>query len=146
MIVGLRGIRSRRVVDSPCPSSPSSGQLERPHESFNFKPIGLMRSPLQKNGSPRQGNLAHVRGVIRCTSFAGNNEEHAFADLEGFSHVWLVWVFHENRGGDILRNKIRPPKIEGKKSLFATRTPHRPNPIGLSLVRLEKVTTRECVQ
>ncbi len=118
-----------------------SPQLSAPlvDGAFTFSPIGFMRSPLQKNGSPRQGNLANVRGVIRVSSHTGNNEEHALQDLAGFSHVWLVFVFHENRGGDVLRNKIRPPKIEGKKSIFATRTPHRPNPIGLSLVKLEKV-------
>lgn len=107
---------------------------------FVFNPIGYIRSPLCKNGSPRQGSLAgSVRGVLRVSSGTGNNEEHALEGLEGFSHVWLIFVFHKNRGADILRNKVRPPKIDGKKGLFATRTPHRPNPIGLTLARLDRV-------
>ncbi len=94
-----RAIRLKRNDDSiVCP----------PHfDQFVFKPIGQMRSPLQKNGSPRQGNLASVRGVLRVSSGTGNNEEHALEDLREFSHVWIVWVFHQNRGGDMLRNKVR---------------------------------------
>ena len=108
--------------------------------------IGYMRSPLAKNGSPRQGNLGSVRGVVHISSGTGNNEEHALEGLEAFSHVWLVFVFHKNRGGNVLRNKIRPPKIEGKKGLFATRTPHRPNPIGLTLAKIDRIEgTKLCV-
>ena len=108
-------------------------------DSFAMRPIGFMRSPLAKNGSPRQGNLGQVRGVMTVSSGTGNNEEHALEGLDGFSHVWLVFVFHKNRGGELLRNKIRPPKIEGKKGIFATRTPHRPNPIGLTLARIDAI-------
>merc|ERR1711916_168765 len=108
---------------------------------FVMNPIGYLRSPLSKNGSPRQGNLGAVRGVLNVSSGTGNNEEHALEGLEDFSHVWLIFVFHKNRGADLLRNKIRPPKLKegSKKGLFATRTPHRPNPIGLTLAKIERI-------
>lgn len=107
---------------------------------FLFHQIGVLRSPLCKNGSPRQGVLVgNVRGILKVSSGVGNNEEHALEGLEGFSHVWLIFVFHKNRGKEFVRNKVRPPKIEGKKGLFATRTPHRPNPIGLTLCKLDRV-------
>lgn len=72
---------------------------EQVPSSFTFKPIGYMKSPLCKNGSPRQGALVgNVRGKICLSSFTGNNEEHAVEDLKHFSHVWIIFVFHKNRG------------------------------------------------
>lgn len=62
--------------------------------------------------------------------------------LAEFSHVWLVFVFHMNTA---VRNqeqhpKIRPPRLGGEKvGIFATRTPHRPNPIGLTVAKIEKI-------
>ncbi len=53
--------------------------------------------------------------------------------------MWLIFVFHQNRGAHLLRNKVRPPKVGDKKGLFATRTPHRPNPIGLTLCKLDGI-------
>lgn len=107
---------------------------------FVFNPIGFMESPLRKNGSPRQGALAgNVRGRLTVSSGTGNNEFMALDGLESFSHVWLVFVFHRNRGAEKLRNKVQPPKVADKKGLFATRTPHRPNPIGLTLCRLDGI-------
>lgn len=107
---------------------------------FSFTPIGYMQSPLRKNGSPRQGQLAgDVRGRLRVSSGTGNNEAHALEGLAGFTHVWLVFVFHRNRGAHLLRNKVQAPKVADKKGLFATRSPHRPNPIGLTLCRLDGI-------
>ncbi len=74
-----------------------------------------MESPLRKNGSPRQGALAGpVRGRLRVSSGTGNNEHMALEGLEGFSHVWLIFVFHRNRGG--VRNKVQPPKVADRKA------------------------------
>ena len=100
----VRWIRLLRRTEDECSSDDFT--------KFSMRPIGVMRSPLQKNGAPRQGNLAQVRGVLRVSSGVGNNEEHALEDLHGFSHVWILWVFHQNRGAEMLRNKVRPPKVE----------------------------------
>jgi len=60
--------------------------------------------------------------------------------LEGYSHVWVIFGFHLNQGSRF-HAKVHPPRLEGESiGLFATRTPHRPNPLGLSLVKIKKVT------
>jgi tRNA-Thr(GGU) m(6)t(6)A37 methyltransferase TsaA len=64
--------------------------------------------------------------------------------LSDFSHVWLVFVFHANNDsedvGTHTKAKIRPPRLLGKKlGMFATRTPHRVNPIGLTVCRLDRI-------
>ena len=67
------------------------------------------------------------------------NLSDALVGLEGFSHIWIIFVFHQNTNKGI-KTKVHPPRMEGEKiGLYATRTPHRPNPIGLSVVRLEKI-------
>ncbi len=59
--------------------------------------------------------------------------------LSEFSHVWLIFVFHKNANKRV-HAKVHPPRLDGDKiGVFATRSPHRPNPIGLSVVKLEKI-------
>lgn len=104
-----------------------------------MEPIGFIESCFKdKFGTPRQPGLvknAWARLKIR----ADLQPEEALQGLEGFSHVWLVWVFHQNKVSRY-HAKVHPPRMGGKSiGLFATRTPHRPNPIGLSLVELIKV-------
>src|SRR5690606_33996093 len=61
-----------------------------------------------------------------------------------FSHIWLIFVFHQN-SGPFHQGKIHPPRLNGEKvGVFATRSPHRPNNIGLSLVELISVNEKEC--
>lgn len=92
-----------------------------------------------KFGVPRQSGLvpgARARLVFE-PSFRNPD---AVRGLEGFSHVWLIWVFSENlREGWSFT--VRPPRLGGnvRMGVFATRAPFRPNPIGLSAVRLERV-------
>lgn len=64
----------------------------------------------------------------------------ALRGLEGFSHIWLIWDFSEVKG-DEWHPTVRPPRLGGNKRLgvFATRSPFRPNPIGLSCVKLEEI-------
>ncbi|MGE5085955.1 MAG: tRNA (N6-threonylcarbamoyladenosine(37)-N6)-methyltransferase TrmO [Bacillota bacterium] len=104
-----------------------------------MEPIGYIESCFKdKFGTPRQPGLvknAWARLKIR----AELQPEEALQGLEGFSHVWLIWVFHQNKVSRY-HAKVHPPRLGGKSiGLFATRTPHRPNPIGLSLVELIKV-------
>ena len=61
--------------------------------------------------------------------------ESGLADIEGFSHLYVIWVFHQARGAELV---ARPPADDRPHGVFATRSPMRPNPIGLTLVRLLK--------
>jgi tRNA-Thr(GGU) m(6)t(6)A37 methyltransferase TsaA len=106
---------------------------------YEFEPIGVIETPFKERfGTPRQPSLVPSSwGILRLRD--GLNLYGCLEGLEGFSHVWLVFVFHENTN-KMVRGKIHPPRLEGEKiGLFATRTPHRPNPIGLSAVKIEKV-------
>lgn len=92
-----------------------------------------------KFGVPRQSGL--VPGArARLVFEPPFRSPDAVRGLEGFSHVWLIWVFSENlREG--WSPTVRPPRLGGnvRMGVFATRAPFRPNPIGLSAVRLERV-------
>jgi tRNA-Thr(GGU) m(6)t(6)A37 methyltransferase TsaA len=91
-----------------------------------------------KFGTPRQPGLA-PSSWARLRLAKEWQPELALQGLEGFSHVWIIFLFHQNTN---LRYhaKVHPPRMGGKQiGVFATRSPHRPNPIGLSLVKLEKI-------
>jgi len=62
--------------------------------------------------------------------------EHALHDLESFSHVWVLFWFHLNEGW---RAKVLPPRSEKRRGVFATRSPYRPNPLGMSVLRLSRI-------
>ncbi len=92
-----------------------------------------------KFGIPRQsGIIASLQGKIVFEPEYRNAE--AVRGLEDFSHIWLLWEFSE-AVRDNWSPTVRPPRLGGnvRKGVFATRSPFRPNPIGLSSVRLEKV-------
>lgn len=99
-------------------------------------PIGIVRSCFkEKFGIPRQPGLApSSRGqVIMLPPF---DQEDAFIGLDGVSHIWLQFLFHQNAQRH-WRAKVRPPRLGGNRSVgvFATRSPFRPNGLGLSVVR-----------
>jgi tRNA-Thr(GGU) m(6)t(6)A37 methyltransferase TsaA len=110
---------------------------------LTLKPIGLIESPYkQKFGTPRQSGLVpEARGKIRL-----NPDFCPPGCLEGvsqFSHLWVIFQFHKNTN-ETVSGKVKPPRLNGEKmGLFATRTPHRPNPIGLSVVKVEGVDEEE---
>jgi tRNA (adenine37-N6)-methyltransferase len=84
---------------------------------------------------PRQPGLAAgTAGKIEL--LPGHNFTQALEELEGFDKIWLLFWFHRNEGW---KPKVMPPRGEKKRGLFATRSPHRPNPIGLSCVTLKKI-------
>ena len=111
--------------------------------SLNLPIIGYMRSPYQeKFGIPRQPNLVDVESYIEMTG--PYNDLNAFVGIEAFSHLWLVWEFHDNKNqqdSTKFRPQIRPPRLGGNQKIgvFASRSMYRPSPIGLSVVRLKKV-------
>ncbi len=92
-----------------------------------------------KFGLPRQSGLVEeIEGKIVFEKEYRSPE--AFRGLEEFSHIWLLWEFSESKR-DEWSPTVRPPLLGGNKrvGVFATRSPFRPNPIGLSCVRLEKI-------
>ncbi|MBI4347146.1 MAG: tRNA (N6-threonylcarbamoyladenosine(37)-N6)-methyltransferase TrmO [Elusimicrobia bacterium] len=106
---------------------------------MNVRPIGILRSCFkEKFGTPRQPHVAP--GAMATLTIAGDHKpEQSLAGLDGFSHVWLVSWFHLNTNKRPLP-KVHPPRLRGGTvGLFASRSPHRPNPIGLSLARLVRV-------
>lgn len=110
------------------------------YKTFEMKEIGHIKSDFpEKFGIPRQSGLVEnlKAQIIFEPEFSDYN---AFKGLEGFSHIWILWEFSK-----ALRENwsptVRPPRLGGNKHMgvFATRSPFRPNPIGLSCVRLEKI-------
>ncbi len=100
------------------------------------RPIGVVRSPfLERAQAPRQTSAARdVQGRIEL--IAENGFEHALEDLELWPYLWVIFWFHQNQGW---KPKVLPPRSERRRGVFATRSPHRPNPLGLSVVKLERV-------
>lgn len=100
-------------------------------------PIAIFHSPLKdKFGLPRQAGLSpSLKGSVEL--LPPYNAPDATRGLEGFDRIWLIWGF--NSRSDKLT--VRPPRLGGNERLgvFATRSPFRPNPLGLSCVKLEKV-------
>lgn len=108
--------------------------------SYQVSPIGYVRSCFkEKFAIPRQPQLAPAaRGVLElCAPF---DQGDALQGLEQVSHVWLLFLFHQALE-DKPRLKVRPPRLGGNRAIgvFATRATHRPNGIGQSVVKLEKV-------
>jgi len=104
-----------------------------------FAPIGFIESCFKERfGTPRQPGLVPSSwGRLQLLPELNLND--ALEGLDGFSHVWLIFVFHQNMNKGV-NAKVQPPRLEGGKTgLFSTRTPHRPNPIGLSVVKLDRV-------
>ncbi len=109
-------------------------------QSYSVSPIGFVRSCFkEKFAIPRQPQLAPAaRGVLELIPPFDRGE--AVQGLEQVSHVWLLFLFHAALE-DKPRLKVRPPRLGGNQSMgvFATRATHRPNGIGQSVVKLEKV-------
>ena len=109
---------------------------DRP-SSLTLAPIGVLRCAQHaKVDAPRQPAAAEdLTGVISL--FPKHNYEHALEDLAGWERIWVIFWFHHNQGW---RPKVLPPRSDsGRKGVFATRAPHRPNPLGLSVLRLDRI-------
>jgi len=105
--------------------------------TLTVSPIGIIRTPmLHKFDAPHQPSRDGDSTSI-ISLFPERNYEHALLDLQGFDHIWLVWWFHRNT---TWKPKVLPPRGKiRKRGVFATRSPHRPNPIGLSVVPLRSI-------
>lgn len=127
----------------PRPTATPCGCVKPALETGNLltEPIGYLESCFSaKNGTPRQPSIcSYSRARLRIRKNIFNNPEHSLMGLEQFSHVWILFVFHKN-GHLSCKAKVQPPRLNGAKTgVFSTRSPHRPNAIGLTLAKLEKV-------
>lgn len=106
-------------------------------QMFEIKPIGVFScAHSYHQEQPMQGNLSEAAGHIELIK--GYNYEQGLKDLAGFEYIWVIFVFHLNHNWKPLTN---PPYSDGKgkKGVFATRSPYRPNPLGMSCVKLERI-------
>lgn len=107
---------------------------------MNISPIAYIHTDFpEKFGIPRQSGLAGgLKGtLVFCPEF---RDKEAVRGLDGFSHLWLIWGFSANRS-EVWHPTVRPPRLGGNERMgvFATRSPFRPNPLGLSCVEIEKI-------
>ncbi|XP_048855651.1 tRNA (adenine(37)-N6)-methyltransferase isoform X2 [Brienomyrus brachyistius] len=104
-------------------------------------PIGFLQSCfLAKNGTPRQPTVCGPsRATLQIRRAVFSNPEHALTGLEQYSHVWIIFLFHKN-GHLSHKAKVKPPRMDGQRvGLYSSRSPHRPNALGLTLAKLDKV-------
>ncbi len=115
------------------------GVVLKKKDALLIEPIAYIKNGYkEKFGVPRQSGLApSVKSVIEFCE--GYRDENCVRDIEQYSHLWLIWGFSKNE------NKwsptVRPPRLGGniRVGVFATRSPFRPNSLGLSCVKLERV-------
>ena len=121
----------------PQPASASSPASVSLPPSYLFPSIGTFHSIYnEKYGTPRQGSVApHSRGRLVLHPHV---DPQSLDGLSAYSHVWLLFVFHLNTNSAV-RAKVRPPRLGAKVGVFATRSPHRPSPIGMTVARVERV-------
>jgi tRNA (adenine37-N6)-methyltransferase len=113
--------------------------MQPDEQPLTFTPIGVVRSAVaQRADAPRQGSVGGTEARIEL--LPGRNLEQAVDGLAGFERIWVLFVFDRNSAW---RPKIMPPRGPARRiGCLATRAPHRPNPIGLSCVRLLGVSGR----
>ncbi|CCK76868.1 conserved hypothetical protein [Oleispira antarctica RB-8] len=126
-------------------SDSENNNSTQPHnstQSYSLKPIGVVHSCFkEKFAIPRQPALAPAaKGEVEF--YPPYNDPMAIEGLEDVSHLWLSFIFHQAMPkDDEVRLRVRPPRLGGNKKIgvFATRATHRPNPLGLSVVKLDGV-------
>ena len=104
---------------------------------YELTTVGIVHSPFkEKFGTPRQPGLI-TEAIFSIELLAPYDKKEALQGIEQFSHLWISFIFHKNKDKP-WTPKVRPPRLGGNKSIgvFASRSPYRPNPIGLSAVEL----------
>ena len=106
---------------------------------YTVRPIGIIESCFQeKFATPRQPGLVK-NSISTIRIFQEYIPGHSLSGLEGFSHLWVLGWMHLNTNKSF-RPKIHPPRLRGAKmGIFATRSPHRPNPLAISVAKIEKI-------
>jgi tRNA (adenine37-N6)-methyltransferase len=101
---------------------------------FSMRPIGIIHSPFtDKDKTPIQASRSQVSGQVEVFP----EYSQGLQDLDGFSHIILLYVWHEAQGYDLL---VKPFLDDQMRGIFATRYPRRPNQIGISIVGLQKIS------
>ncbi|XP_067886642.1 tRNA (adenine(37)-N6)-methyltransferase [Heterodontus francisci] len=139
LLSGLRKEPTQGYVPIGNRDDPVSQSLEK--GNIRTIPIGYIESCFKaKNGTPRQPTICSLsRAQLRISKTVFNNAEHSLMGLDQFSHVWIIFVFHKN-GHQSYKAKVKPPRLNGLKTgVFSTRSPHRPNTIGLTLAKLDRI-------
>ncbi|XP_075216225.1 tRNA (adenine(37)-N6)-methyltransferase isoform X2 [Lycorma delicatula] len=119
----------------------SNSEKKNEDDEILLQPIGMISTDFnQKRGIPRQPGIGcRIQGRIKLNNKVFTNPEHALEGLEGFSHMWVLFYFHRN-GSNHVKAKVSPPRLNGiRTGVFGTRSPHRPCPIGLSLVHISHI-------
>lgn len=111
---------------------------------FTYRPIGILRSPYARRiDAPHQGTVTQGtetgEAATATLELAEWLDEQVLQDLEGFERLWLIYDLHRSEGW---RPTVKPPRGGPKRGVLATRSPHRPNAIGLSAVELVKIEDR----
>ena len=102
--------------------------------TFNYRPIGVIKSPFKDpKGMPIQP--VGAKGISGTIEMQPEYED-GLKDLDGFSHIILIYHFHLSKGYSL---QVKPFLDDTPRGIFAIRAPRRPNPIGVSVVRLEKI-------
>jgi tRNA-Thr(GGU) m(6)t(6)A37 methyltransferase TsaA len=118
--------------------------MHDPVDAFVFRPIAYARSPYARRiDAPHQPTVTQGtetgHAAEALVAFVDGMPTAAFRDLAGFERVWLLFAFHRSEGW---KAEVKPPRGGGKRGVLATRSPHRPNAIGLSAVELVAVEER----
>jgi len=124
-------------------SDKKTGKVEE--KPMFLRCVGTIVSPFTKRmGTPRQGALApHARGYIQMNPNVAPME--TISGIDSFSHAWVIFCFHANTDcqSTSMKTKVKPPRAPHKVGSMATRSPHRPNNIGLSLVKITGVDEKK---
>ncbi|XP_022117770.2 tRNA (adenine(37)-N6)-methyltransferase isoform X1 [Pieris rapae] len=139
----LSGFRCSNCIEAAATyiSNQQSQDTPSPSEDISYSPIGYIETTFEnKRAVPRQPSvLSNAKGVVVINTDTFNNPEHALSGLEEFSHMWILFHFHSTASTSP-PPKISPPRLAGeKRGVFSTRSPHRPCPIGLSLVKIHHI-------
>jgi tRNA-Thr(GGU) m(6)t(6)A37 methyltransferase TsaA len=129
-----RGVFSReelRALAEQMRALRARGRAAATHARVALQPIGTVRSPFTRTDQVPKGPGAEheAEGVLDIRA----DLEEGLADIDGFSHLYVVWIFHQAAGAELTAH---PPTDDRPHGVFATRSPQRPNPIGLTVVRL----------
>ena len=101
-------------------------------DKYTFRPIGIVHcDAVYTQETPRQGSFSRRTAVIELAPEYIN----ALKDISGVSHIWIIWVFDRVKGW---KSTVHPPTADFGVGVFATRSPHRPNPIGITAAKLVK--------
>ncbi|XP_022203089.2 tRNA (adenine(37)-N6)-methyltransferase [Nilaparvata lugens] len=125
-------------------ASSNDEQNETESHNIELQPIGVISSDFsQKRAVPRQSVICvQMQGKVTINNTVFTNPEHSLEGLDGFSHMWILYHFHRNDSNHV-KAKVSPPRLDGARTgVFSTRSPHRPCPIGLSLVHINRIQGR----